>query len=106
MDSYKRPSREVTPGMEEVIQAGDSMEIQDREGQTFVVTAREHEKTIAFLDAFDQWLIAKEKVTNKPLLDTYYAAVIATFYNLPNHILRQLPSYKTRGVILPGHQHG
>lgn len=100
------PVRTLAPGMEEVIQAGDTLEITDANGQKIAVTAREADNTMAFLKAFDEWLMAKERVPAGHVLDAMWLGVKTTFNNLPMKVQLQLPSLKGGGVIVRNHSHG
>lgn len=96
----------ITPNMERVIQAGDTLVIQDKEGQEFAVSAREHEDTLAFLKTFDLWLTATKKREGKIVCDALFLGVEQKFNAIPMHIQRQLPSFKSGGVIIRDHLHG
>jgi hypothetical protein len=59
-----------------------------------MVTARENEKTMAFLVAFDNWVTAKDGGVTGSVHDMLWGEVRRTFGNLPLWIQRTLPSFK------------
>lgn len=96
---------DLAPGMEQIIEAGDTLVIKDETGQEFAVTAREHPATMEFLKAFDQWFAAKEGNKESAITDAYWFELKARLNNLPMHIQRQFPSFKQGGVVLRAHGH-
>lgn len=97
---------DMAPGLEQVIEAGDTLVLRDNDQNEFAVSARERDETMAFLKAFDEWFTAKQAARFSPaILDALFAEVTRTFNELPMAIQRELPSFKTGGVIVRGHAH-
>lgn len=90
----------IQPGMEQVIEAGDTLEITDANGQVFAVAAKESESTMDFIKAFDEWLSMRTMGVEGILIDTAFSRVREKFYHLPLRIQRELPSFKSHGVIV------
>lgn len=88
----------INPGMEQIIEAGDTLEIEDADGQKFAVTAREADRTMDFLKAYDDWFTFNEKskinAVSKTLLDQLYVKMKMTYNELPGAVQRQLPSLR------------
>jgi hypothetical protein len=97
---------DMAPGLEQVIEAGDTLVLRDNDENEFAVTAREREETMDFLKAFDEWFVAKNAERfSAGILDALWHEVSRTFNTLPMQIQRELPSFKSGGVIVRGHAH-
>lgn len=104
-ESFKKYS-DLAPGLEQVIDAGDTLVMRDSDGNEFAVGAREHPDTMEFLKAFDEWFMAKEKGNfSAGVLDALWHNVRAKFNDLPMRVQRELPSMKNAGVLIRGHNH-
>lgn len=97
--------RDMVPGMDQVIQGGDSLVITDAQGQEISVTARESDVVMDFLKAFDNWLTAKNAGVKGVVLDSTWHECLRLFRNLPVRIQHELPSWAKIGVALKGHDH-
>lgn len=87
----------IQPGMDRVIEAGDTLVIEDANGQEFAIKAVEGKATIAFIKAFDEWHNAKD-VAEPSLLNALFMTVLMHYRGLPMEIQHQLPSMKSLGV--------
>jgi hypothetical protein len=98
---------DMAPGLEQVIEAGDTLVLRDNDQHEFAVTARECTETMDFLKAFDEWFTAKQRGGfSMGILDALWNNVSITFNALPMRIQRDLPSFKAGGVLLKGgHDH-
>ena len=88
----------IQPGMEQLIEAGDTLEITDKDGHIFAVTAIEGTATLDFFKAFDTWLTMNGAGVVGPSLLTAYRDMIDKFHKLPLRVQRELPSWKNLGV--------
>ena len=88
----------IQPGMEQLIEAGDTLEITDNTGQQFAVTATECTATIEFCQAFDNWLTMQRGEIRGLVIEAAWAALLVKFGKLPLRVQRELPSWKTLGV--------
>lgn len=99
-------SKTIAPELEEVVEAGDTLIITDAKGQQFAITGRDSEDVIEFCKAFDTWLSARNLGNVQgPVLDSLFTLAVTRFKSLPDRIQWQLPSYRSPGIILPGHGH-
>lgn len=103
-DEFTRTTTELAPGMETVVYAGDTLVIEDKEGQEFAVTGRESEEVLSFLKAFDTWLTTKNALVQGVVLDAAYADMTKQFNSLPLRLQREMPSFKKLGIAVP-HRH-
>lgn len=102
----ERTTTELAPGMEAVVYAPDTLVITDKDGQEFAVTGRNNEETTAFLKAFDEWLLHKNKRDlSDTLMNALWSEVERTFRDIPLSIQREFVSFKLLGVTLPGTGH-
>ena len=93
---------DLAPGLEQTIEAGDTLVMRDNDGNEFAVSAKEHPNTLAFFRAFDEWVTAK--MGGLASMETIlWAKMMTEWNNLPTHITRELPSFKA--LILRGHSH-
>jgi hypothetical protein len=90
----------IQPGMERLIEAGETLEITDENGQVFAVTAKEGPQVMAFLISFDNWLTMKESAVEGAVINLQWADVRQKFGNLPLRVQRELPSFKTLGMLV------
>jgi hypothetical protein len=88
----------IQPGMEQIIEAGDTLEITDDKGQKFAVTATEGTAVLDFCKAFDTWLTMHKSNIQGPVMESSYADMLNKFGKLPLRVQRELPSWKTLGV--------
>lgn len=96
---------DMSPGLEQVVYAGDTLTMRDNDGNEFAVTGRESDEVIEFLKAFDEWFTAKEAHFSAGILDALFHTVRTKFNNLPLRLQRELPSFAKGGVLLRGHPH-
>lgn len=92
----------LKPGMSHSIQAGEKLTIRDQNGDEISVQAHEHDKTMAFLRAYDELQSARLKGLTGVASQALERAVEVSFNNLPNHVLRELPSFKALAIRLGG----
>lgn len=106
MEESQRKYSDLAPGLEQVIEAGDTLVMKDNEDNEFAVTAREHPDTLAFIKAFDDWLMVKnEGVLSMGVLGTLWSEVERTFRDLPMFVQRELSSFKKLGIAIVSHDH-
>lgn len=98
MEERKFDPGVIQPGMERVIETGETLEITDANGQVFAITATEGPKTMEFITAFDNWLTMKKAKVQGPVFDAAEATMMHKFYSLPLRVQRELPSFKTLGA--------
>lgn len=96
----------IQPGMERVVQAGDSLVIEDANGQEFAIKAIEGEATMEFLTAFDEWYALSRRTNNAEVLKALWTKATVAFNQLPLEIHKQLPSWKSLGTQVRAHTHG
>ena len=88
----------IQPGMEQLIEAGDTLEITDKDGQVFAVTAIEGTAVMDFFKCFDTWLTMHRAKVQGPVMETAFGNVLDRFNHLPLRVQRELPSWKDLGV--------
>lgn len=88
----------IQPGMEQLIEAGDTLEVTDVNGQVFAVTAIEGTAVMDFFKTFDTWLTMHRSHVQGPVMETAFSNVLDAFNRLPLRVQRELPSWKSLGV--------
>jgi hypothetical protein len=88
----------IQPGMEQLIEAGDTLEITDDQGQKFAVTAIEGTAVMDFCKAFDVWHSMQRAKIQGPVVETAFNNLLNAFSRLPLRVQRELPSWKTLGM--------
>jgi hypothetical protein len=88
----------IQPGMEQLIEAGDTLEVMDENGRVFAVTAVEGTAVVDFCKAFDNWLTMHKSNVQGPVMEMAYKAMLDRFGKLPLRVQRELPSWKTLGI--------
>ena len=90
----------IQPGVERLIETGETLEITDVNGQVFAVTAVEGPEMLDFCKSFDNWLSMKNALVQGPVMDAAFSQMVNLFYKLPARVQRELPSWKDLGVGL------
>jgi len=103
MDSEDRIS--LKPGMSYTVDAGAKLIIEDQNGEALEIEGRDDPKVMEFLEAFDVWLTTDRANLTGIVLDAAYQDMLNKFNTLPGRIQAEMPSIKTSGVIVRGHQH-
>jgi hypothetical protein len=93
---------DLAPGMERVVEAGETLVITDQNGQEFAVTGRESQELLAFLNEFDQWFTLVENKVKGPATDAAWFKVKEAYHSLPARIQRELPS-SIGGIVVSQH---
>lgn len=88
----------IQPGMERLVEAGETLEITDNAGQVFAITGIEGPSTVEFCISFDNWLTMKKADIQGPVIATAFSDLVEKFGNLPMRVQRQMPSFKSLGV--------
>jgi hypothetical protein len=97
----------VAPGMTQVVEAGTIYVIEDNEGEKLEIEGRDHPLVIEFINAFDHWLLLDKTMPKdaEQVRDAAWAEVIAKWDAMPGHIVKNLPSVRAGGIVLPGGHH-
>jgi hypothetical protein len=88
----------IQPGMEQIVEAGETLEITDNTGQVFAVTGTESKDTLGFIIKFDVWHSMSRSGVQGPVLVQAWKEVEIAFNALPLRVQRQLPSFKALGI--------
>jgi hypothetical protein len=88
----------IQPGMERIVEAGETLEITDNQGQVFAVTGTECEATMTFIKKFDVWKMMNESSMFDQQKQLAWHECLQAFNHLPLRVQRQLPSFKSLGV--------
>lgn len=90
----------IQPGMERLIETGETLEITDVNGQVFAVRAVEGPEMMEFVKAFDNWHSLIRAKVQGPIVESAFTDMLIRFAALPARVQRELPSWKTLGVNL------
>lgn len=105
-DGTPRKYGDMAPGVEQAIEAGDTLVLRDNDGNEFAVKGIEHPDVLEFFKAFDNWLTVKRHGTiSAGVLATLWSEVEDRFNTLPMHVQRTLPSFKKLGIPVGDHDH-
>lgn len=86
--------RELSPGMSQVVEAGEEYTIVDNNGKELELIGKLDQKTIAFLRAFDMWIGLRSRMgETHELVRPVHATMIEAWNNLGTHARRELQSY-------------
>jgi hypothetical protein len=95
--------RSVAPGMEMVIVAGESYDIADESGQGLALIGQESPWAMEFLRAYDAWesIFRTLGATHEQTLASW-KAVEDKWAMMPTRLVKEMPSYRAGGIIVPG----
>jgi hypothetical protein len=88
----------IQPGMERIVESGETLEITDKDGQVFAVTCTEGPEVMAFLTSFDNWKTMRDNAISGDVMRLQWNDLIDKFNRLPMRVQRALPSFKTLGI--------
>lgn len=88
----------IKPGMERAIEAGTTLTIQASDGGEIAVTGRESQKTMDFLQAFDEYQDAFREGVQGQQLAFLWQKAMRSFNALPMRVLMELGSFKRLGI--------
>lgn len=99
--------RTLLPGMSDVVKAGDTLVITATDGGEISIKGEESDEVMMLLKSLDDYIVARNANINEGIVKAMWSEVMRTFHNLPNELLRQLPSSTRAGITVPApHNHG
>ena len=97
--------QDMAPGLTQTIEAGDEITLRDREGGEFSFLAKVDDKTLAFVQSFDEWLFVKNQGGAGVVLDALWDQLLRRYDDLPGHVRTHLTSYKNKALSVPVSPH-
>lgn len=91
----------LSPGMSQVIEAGEKYTIKDDKGGEIELDVRDRPWTVDFLTAFDNFMEASAKLGSDNVHTERFASEMRTkWLTMPDDLKKLLPSGRERGVRL------
>ncbi len=102
MSEMQQRYSDMAPGMDQVVQAGDTLVMRDNDGNEFSISGRLDDATLAFLKAFDEWFHANRAPArlHQDILAAMHARMVTAFNDLPMWLQQELPSFRAGGIVL------
>jgi hypothetical protein len=92
----------LAPGMSQVIVAGESYTLLDDKGAELELVGRDDPQVVEFLHAFDSYLTMLAALGSVDATQAQYRTVMELFRNLPDRLVRDFPSVRAGGIVVPG----